>query len=128
MSRYGKKGYLRTLEVMIAFIITFGFVLVILQTPVTSQSEEKKHFLIELMDDNGFRSELVKINASCIYKSDNTTLTREIEKYLIEETFAICNDFKPTLPKRSVYVDRAYFTGNVTHSMKDPVIKLYYWI
>lgn len=127
MSKYGRQGYMRTLEVMLAFILTFSFVVILLDDPITTKSERKDSVLEKLFTNNIFRNNIFSIVGTCDYETD-TTIIANMTKELIEHySFAICNNKKPTLPKKNVYVDSILITGNITHIINDPVIKLYYW-
>lgn len=121
---FGKKGYLRTLEVLIAFVITFSFLAITMTSPIITKNDKQENVLSKLAFDVEFREEVIKLQG-CEEKSDNTKITN-ITSTVLNYNFVICKNKKPELPLKNVYVDSVYITGNVTNINLDP-IKLYYW-
>jgi len=125
--RFAKKGYLRTLEATIAVVLTFAFVVFMLDTPLSSTSGETEDILINLIEDEMFRNNIFEVVQDCKHKSNETIITNMTSDFLENYEFVICNNKKPVLPKKTVHVDSVYVTGNLSQSIESGEIRLYYW-
>lgn len=123
----GKKGYMRTLEVMLALVLTFAFVLYILPAPDSTVEKGVDAVLLSFIDDQSFRAEAFNIT-SCINKGDATALNSLLDNSLPQGiNYAICPEGTlPTLPRKKVNAQSIYFAGNITNST-NKIIRLYYW-
>ncbi|MBR9676352.1 hypothetical protein GOV05_05060 [Candidatus Woesearchaeota archaeon] len=122
-----KVAYLRSLEALIAVIITFSFLASTYNPQLTNKNEENKQTLIKLLGDDEFRNNIFTLVDNCEYKTNNTLLVNLTKPLLEDYDFVICNRERPSLPKKTVFLDSVYITGNITNSLDDGVIKLYYW-
>ncbi|PLW80149.1 hypothetical protein C0585_04505 [Candidatus Woesearchaeota archaeon] len=127
MSRYGSKGYLRTLEVMIAFVMTFAFLVILLNNPLTNSNEQPSSVLENLVLDDEFRNELIDVQNWCRYSNESTLLVNMTKERIGDYEFALCMNKKPELPRKTVIVDSAYVTGNITEQYDYKILRLYYW-
>lgn len=125
MLLYGKKGYLRTIEMVIIFLLTFSLLAVIIRDPnVISEQEEKEEIISELIKDEGFREMLFNIEKRCVY-SDDSELIITFLKEIIYDDFTLCINKKPSLPKKSVDVQSIFFTGTINQTITEKEVKLY---
>ena len=127
MSRFGNKGYLRTLEVMIAFVMTFAFLVILLNNPLTDSNEQPSSILENLVLDDEFRNELIDVQNWCRYSNETTKLINITKEHINDYEFVLCMNKKPDLPRKTVVVDSAYITGNITKQYDYNILKLYYW-
>lgn len=123
----GKKAYLKTLEVVIAMVFTFAFVLYLMPNTQNTLEEDAKDILITLIQNEEFKTYAVNIS-SCVYKNQNTSINSildvELKSYL---NYSICpKGVLPVTPRKHVNVESLYLTGNIT-AQQNKVIKLYYW-
>lgn len=123
----GKKAYLKTLEVILALVFTFAFILYILPSHDASVDEEAKKILIHLMDDDGFREQANNLT-SCINRGDNQTINTYFDSTLYSyiEYYLCPQGMTPSLPRKKVNVESLYLTGNMTDSTQK-IVKLYYF-
>ena len=123
----GKKAYMRTLEVILAMVLTFAFVLYIMPAPDNTASDASDGILIGLIESGSFRESAGNMTG-CAYKSDNTTLTRILDGTLPEHVnYAICpKGSLPSLPRKKVKAESVYLTGNIT-AYDARIVRLYYW-
>lgn len=123
-----KKGYMRTLEVMLAFILTFSFMMLVINQPVFLQKDTSEEDILKnLVLDTDFRNGVFDIVGNCVDQDSGFLVANLTALALEDHSFYICNDAKPTLPKKNVYVDSAVITGNITALLDEPYVKLYYW-
>jgi hypothetical protein len=125
MLLYGKKGYIRTLEIMIAFVLTFSFVGVNLQqSSIQSNNKNVELVLKQVLEDNEFRNELLTITGNCVKRNENISLTNRLDKY-IENEYILCIDKKPSLEKKEIQVQSFYFSGLINNTNSSNEVKLY---
>ena len=122
-----KNAYMRTLEAVIAIILTFAFILYIMPSNTFTIKEDTTNILIGLMNNEAFREDAQNLTA-CAYKSQNESINQildvELKSYL---NYAVCpQGILPELPRKRVNVESLYLTGNYTNTT-NKVIKLYYW-
>lgn len=119
-----KQGYVRTVEAMIAILITFIFATVALQENTTGVDIEPTNPLANLNENDDFRACVIERETICI------------ESYLTNNlgggysyTYNISSDPDVVvrgLPDTRVFSDSLYIVGNITYN--DPIIlRLYYW-
>ena len=118
-----KKGFMKTLEVVIAIMITFLFVLFIIPQSEFSGKKDKKIMVFEdLQNDPDFRTCVLARDQLCVYQFIDGVLPNTYDfKVLItskpEETL-------DNLPKKELYVDSFFFA----HVDQPIIVKVYYWI
>ncbi len=121
-----KKGFIRTLEAVIAIFITFFFISFVLPTrPAVPTLSENLNILDTLKEDETLRDCVIIGNATCI----NNTIRINLENRF-EFVFNISSD--PTVRVRindapsQVYAESILISGNST-SYNPRILRLYYW-
>jgi len=121
-----KKAFLRTVEAVIAIIITFLVLVIIF--PKNNISEYQKSSLnnLDLMkDDEILRNCIYLDNLSCVENIITNYLPASYEfQYLVTSN---PNDFIYNLPKTRIYTKNLIFAGN--NQVYDfRILKIYYWL
>jgi len=118
-----KKAYLRTLEVFMAFLATFIFVIYVVPTYVTGDAPaESINLLTPLANDLRECG-----NASCV-ESIITDFDPDFARrydYKINISTNL-NAVVTGLPRKNIYTDSVYMAGNITN-YSPRIIRLYYW-
>jgi hypothetical protein len=125
-----KKGYMKTLEVLFAIVVTIMFfVILIPQQNVSENQEDNLGIMESMIKDPVFREGVISLNKECYDMSDSNSITQTVEKYLLEEyAFYICIDRKKgSFPEKRIFVESAFITGNIT-DYKQREVWLYYWV
>ncbi len=121
-----KKAFLRTIEAVIAVVITFIVLVVIF--PKNNISEYQKSSLnnLELMnDDENLRNCIYSDNLSCAESIIRNYLPNSYDfQYLITSN---PNDFIYSLPKTKIHTTNIVFAGN-NYIYDFRVLKIYYWL
>ncbi|MBU0758194.1 MAG: hypothetical protein KKF44_09055 [Nanoarchaeota archaeon] len=128
-AKLSKKAYLKTVEVMIAIVFAFTFLLYFLPKFAGVQNVEKsENVLKHLEHDNVFRDFVIS-NTGCINKTDNSSVISQIEEYLPDVyDYRFCiNDRIYDLPPKKVLIDTVFIAGNLS-DYSPSVVRLYYWI
>lgn len=123
-----KKAFMKTIEAMLAVILTGVFVLYLIpQFTGTEVSEQSMVILNNLEKTPNFRNFV--ISTTGCFNSSNVTVREFITSYLPEEySYLLCISGIPdNLPDEKVFLDTAFFSGNI--SFYSPrTVRLYYWI
>lgn len=117
-----KKGFMKTLEVVIAVLITFIFVIFIIPQSELGVKDKKKAILEELHSDPSFRSCALVRNTDCIIDAINDVLpaTYDFKVLITSRPDEAIDD----LPRKELYVDTFFFA-----EVDQPtIVKVYYWI
>ena len=121
----GKKGYVRTIEAIIAIFVSFTLLVLLIPTEtVTETRREAQDILVVLKNDIDFRN--------CVQNDDLACINSSIREQLPDSyDFAlnISLDEKGQgsgLPDKRVFADSAFLTGNATNSTTK-VVRLFYW-
>jgi len=124
-----KKGYLRTLEAVLAIVITFIFLIFIIPNNFSGSKQEKLNILNNLIEENEFRDAIMNMSSECLNKTSGNQANDIINPIMGDEwNYYLCKDKKPEeLPRKEVFVESAFFTGNITDYYPNKIIKLYYW-
>lgn len=117
-----KKGFMHTLEAVLAITIMFLFITFIVQKPYTDPKTEKTKVLITLTQDEEFRSCLMANDVGCVEKTVRAYLPARYD-------FAIqlgSTQQRTDLPTKDINTDVVYVAGNTT--TYDPkIVVVYYW-
>lgn len=115
-----KKGYLRTLEVFIVFVITFGFLIFIAASRHASSVPERPNIYIlkNFEQRPDFRECVHSLNTSCLTSMVNTTMPRAYDFHVTVNDASYTRD-------DNLFVDTLYITGN--SSTNYYIVRLYYW-
>jgi hypothetical protein len=124
--KLNKTAMMKTLEVFIAALITFTFVIVILPPKYDFKSDLSNSLLKNIEEDDEFRNCVISENSTCIREKVRTSLygyynyTYQIFDDPSDEPFII-------LPERKINTFSIVIAGNFTEY--DPkIFKMYYWI
>lgn len=115
-----RKGWVRTMEAVLAFFVTLIFTVFIISTQsVLSQPKEPLKVLATLETDEGFRNCIYAGNSSCAVNlaSQHTPPGFEVAVTI--------NELAPFNNDKDIYAESLFFVGNVTDDYK--IVKLYYW-
>ncbi len=123
-----KNGYLKTLEALLAIILTFLFLIFIIPKGLEDSKQENQKTMQNLLTYEGFRNELINLSG-CINSTSNNTLSDMITSNLgANYDYYLCKDQKPeNLPRTEVFAESLFFTGNLTDYYDSKIIRLYYW-
>lgn len=123
-----KSGYLKTLEALIAIILTFLFLIFIIPNSLEGSKQENQKTMQNLLTYEGFRNELINLTG-CVNTTSNNTLSGMISQNLgANYEYHLCKDQKPqNLPRKEVFAESLFFTGNITDYYDSKIIRLYYW-
>ncbi|RMF54376.1 hypothetical protein D6745_05430 [Candidatus Woesearchaeota archaeon] len=128
-----KNGFVRTLEAILALLITLLFVIFVVPSKSAPSYEEKGvEVLKPLEQDSDFRNYVIGLDNNCVRRSDGIPLNDKINKYLPPVyDYVVCVSYKGdlaslNLPEKHVFVDSLLVSANL--SVYDPkIIRLYYW-
>ena len=125
-----KKGYMKTLEAVIAVIILISFLLALLpreeakpETPQDIQLLQDTVFTT-IQNDNYYRACVLSNNLNCITSFINSTFP-----YTLEFDAKICDLTscpEPDLPDKSVYVSDLIISSNLTE-FDTRLLRLFIW-
>ena len=131
-----KKAFIRTLEAIIAIVITFIFLVAILplrETGITT--EEKIKVLGNLIDDKTFRTGVFELEFNrCFTEQDQEWINNYVRNYLAdgyEYRFCIYNHLRypliEDLPDKEVIVDSVFITKDLS-DYERRIVRFYYWV
>ena len=125
MVRSCKKAYVRTVEAMIAIVITFVFIAIIFpRIQLTGTRGENVHLLTTLEKREDFRNCVIKNNGTCVNSTIAAGLPLQFDyKFNIS---ADPNVGAPVLPAKRVFADSVYVAGNASNRT-DTIVRLYYF-
>jgi len=119
-----KKAYLRTIEVVIAVIITFAFVYFVFPRSQTPEEKVNLDVLKVLENNPGFRN--------CLMSDDYNCTASYLKDYVPKNydfVFDISENpeiMRVNLPEKNINTETIYIAGNITlYSPK--FLKIYYW-
>ena len=123
---HNKKAMMKTIEVIIAAMITFTFVLAILPSDKKYSLETTSSLLDNIENDKAFRN--------CILTEDNYCINQTIQKALYgyyTYDYELLDDINQestiSLPETKVSIFSIIFSGNESY-YNPKIFKLYYWI
>ncbi len=125
-----KKGYMKTMEALLAIIITALFLVLLIPRGDTSGGRGVRiQVLKNLEKDDNFRINVINSDNRCYNKSSNNILSAKIDNYLLNEyNFRLCINSKAlNLTEQKTYVDSIYILGNMTN-YSNKIVRLYYWV
>jgi hypothetical protein len=125
MPKNFKKGFIHTLEVVGAMVITFLFVVYILPTYSTAETTQGSLGIMENLKDNeAFRN--------CVIIKDEGCVKDHIKQELPQTynfTMVMSDDINAkaeNLPDKMVVAESAYFAGSIQKKM-GRIVRVYYW-
>lgn len=132
-----KKGFMKTVEVFIAAMITFTFVLIILPPNYDYRNDLSDSLLDNIEDDEDFRRCVIEVmeqdkrcmSSDCIKKIIRNSLYGDYNYTCVlfdNPTDGPEPVFPESLADREIFSHSIVFSGNTTYH--DPhVFKLFYW-
>ncbi|MBW3023141.1 hypothetical protein KY308_03490 [Candidatus Woesearchaeota archaeon] len=119
-----KKSYLRTIEVMIAILVTFLFVYFVFPKSQTPQENEQITVLKVLENNPDFRNCILGVEYGCVenYLKDYVPPNYDFVFDISEDV----DVFRPNLPEKNINTETIYISGNTTE-YSPKLLKLYYW-
>ncbi len=124
-----KKGYLRTLEVSFAILLTISVLVFVFSRPQLATQEDipQPNVLSNLEFNSEFRGCVLQNNESCTTSFINNSLPA-----LYRGSFIVAVDedvnFIPTdLPEKRIHTDSLILSGNI-ENYSPAVVKLFYWV
>src|SRR3989344_7066747 len=122
-----KKAYIKTVEIIIAIVLTTIFILVILPKGAERFGTERPTYLTKPESHPDFRS-FAAANSGCFNSSQSPILTSLIERYLPRQyDYTLCIGTRATsLPDKDIQIDSVFFAGNISQT-NFRTIRLYYW-
>jgi|SaaInlStandDraft_5_1057022.scaffolds.fasta_scaffold190562_2 hypothetical protein len=123
-----KKGFMKSIEILLTVVFTVLFLLVIIPSQESLKVQENPYYLINIENDIDFRNFIANNNDECYNKSQVNTATQKISKYLPDYyNFNLCIDIIPNnLPPVKVDIDSIVIVGNYTNP-NFKIVKLFYW-
>jgi hypothetical protein len=120
-----KKAFIKTVEVLLAVILTAIIMLVVIPKH-NSINRERQEYLSSLVHDGEFRA-FASAQSICTNSTDIET-ERYVRRYLPKEyDYYFCRGAFPNeLPNRNVYLDSIFFAGNYT-VLNFKTLRLYYF-
>lgn len=120
-----KKGFMKTVEVFMAVLVTFGFILAVLPKDVPDLDDQSIFRLKNLDIDDNFRNCVIRSDTACI----NATIDLLFEgRFLYDYEIYDAGD-TPTLfvDENEVRTYSWFYAGNFT-SYDPKTFKLFYWV
>ena len=123
----GKKGYIKTIEAMLAVVLTFAVISFILPTNNSNDDSSAKKLLFNLAESDGFRENALNMT-TCVNKGDNISLNIMIDEVLSDNlNYVLCpQGKKPELPRKKVNAESYYLVPKYSNE-SSKIIRLYYW-
>lgn len=122
----GKKGFMRTVEILVAVIITFMFIIFVIPKYIEFQREGPDLEILRILeDDDEFRGCVLEEDRACVNSKINDTIPMRYDY-----NFDVSEDpgvGRYDLPEKHIYVETTYIAGNET-TYTPKTVKLYYWI
>ena len=119
------KGFIHTLEVVGAMVITFLFVVYILPIYSTAENTQGSLGIMENLKDNeAFRNCVIIKNEDCVRDSIRQELPQTYNFTMVMSDDI--NAKAESLPEKRVVGESAYFAGSVQKKM-GRIVRIYYW-
>ena len=128
-----KKAYLKTVEVLLAMLIGGAFIIYVLPTALTRETEQPPIDILSALENNDEFRQLVLFNQTNCIDAELLTAKFLPVKFKYSYAFSPCTldnyaKIPENLPKdRRVYVDSIFIAGNTTE-YKPVIVKLFYWV
>ena len=117
------KAYIRTLEMFIAIVITFIFLMFVIPKNMSRAEEKELHFLAKLEQESNFRNCVISSNISCINSSVSQLIPSRYDYTLITDDKL---NTPETLPLAKIGADSIMIKGNMTNSTTK-FVQVFYW-
>jgi hypothetical protein len=123
-----KKAFVKTLEALLAIIITSIFMLGVFPKQQANLAFEEVSYLAKLEKNSDFRI-FAGGNDGCFNSTPKASINVLIESYLpARYDYIFCSNAKAQqVPQGKLYADTLFFTGNITQT-NYKILRLYYWV
>ena len=123
-----KKGYLKVIEVLIAFVLTYWFITFVITANIQKDDRDLEHpFPLSKVPIDTVRNCILAHNTSCVEQALDEYNPGLDNRY--ELTVIIMNKTESPridVPDKKVFIDSRYRSGNVT--VYDPrITRVYIW-
>ncbi len=130
-----KKAFIRTLEAIIAIVITFIFLVGILPLKGTGiTTKEEIRVLPNIIDEEEFRIKTFNLTINQCFDDEETWIDNLVRKRLSSDydyIFCVYGNLNypliDDLPNKEVFVDSFFITKNLDNYEKI-IVRFYYWI
>ncbi len=122
---HGKKGILRTLEVVFAIMISFIFLLYVMPQQ-TFKQEEKPSIIPYLLNDYEFRNAVSSNNITKMNERISQRMNILYPDYNFTVSISSDPNYILNLNHKTVYSESLFIIGNIT-SERNHVVRIYYW-
>lgn len=122
-----KKGMMRTVEIFLAAMITFTFVLIILPPKYDYQEDLSNSLLQNIESDEDFRQCVIEEDSACISESIKRSLFGYYNFSYVIFDDPLDEPILSGLPNRKINTFSIVVSGNESY-YNPKVFKLYYWI
>ena len=118
-----KTGFVKTIEVLIAIIMSFIFLVIIMPADSLVTSTATLGVLLPYEGNNQFRNCVIAGNDGCVsgFLSSDIPAHMEYEVLITEDP-----NENLELPQKRISVETLYIAGNITNS-SSKIVKLFYW-
>ena len=133
MIKPNKKAYLKTVEVLLAMLISGAFIIYVIPATLTREIEQPPLEILSSLENNDEFRQLMLFNQTECIDSELLMVKFLPAKFKYSYAFSPCTlaDYAKVpanLPKdRRVYVDSVFLAGNTTE-YKTVIVKLFYWV
>ncbi len=119
-----RKGFVRTLEAVIAIALTFTLLTVAIPSYTANKKEFRNEDVLQrLSRDHLFRGCVLNENVTCI----NQTLAKDLELYNVRINISKSVSHREAgLPKVRTFTESLFISGNGT-SYEPRILRIYYW-
>ena len=130
-----KKAFIRTLEAIIAIVITFIFLAVILPMKETGIiTKEEIRVLPNMIDDEEFRMKTFNLTINQCFDEEGTWIDMLVKKRLSSDynyLFCVYDHLEfpliESLPDKEIFVDSLFITKELD-DYERRIVRFYYWI
>ena len=123
-----KKGYLKVIEVLIAFVLTYWFITFVITANIHADDRDREHpYPLRKVPIDPLRGCILSDNVTCVDESISAYNPGFDNIY--EHTTIIMNltgSHEISLPDKKVFIDSRYIAGNVT-VYEPKIVKIYIW-
>ncbi len=120
-----RKAFMKTIEVGIAIVLTYLFLILITPKQVPTASRERIAETLSILQQNDdFRNCVISENGTCV--DSNIRLFLQASFDYVYSVSSDPNYVPSGLPQKRIFVDSIFISGNTT-LYKPKIFKVYYW-
>ena len=115
-----KKAYIRTLEAVIAFFVTFSFLIYIVHGGILPKPEAVEQYILnDIEKKSEFRNCVYVENTTCIERLVSGRISSDYDHKVT------INELQPFTNTYDIRVEQLMIVGNTSRDFN--IVKLYYW-